>query len=294
MNKPVKILVLGATGQVGGAALDFLNDKSGIDVFGATRYDQKKEAIEKRGAVARVVDLDDSVSLDVALEGMDSLLLVTGYSVQMLHQSLRILDAAKRHDVQTVVHIGASESPTSEVAHWGWHRMIEAYIQRHGFQFTHLHPESFMQNLVSFGWLQEDTISNLLGKARWSWVDARDVGAMAGAALLAHESLVNRSVGLGYEAFSIPEIAEMLENEFNRRLQITPVAPDDFYRQAIAAGAEPVYMACVRDQLKLNREGRIPESDKTFEREFFAKIVGRPPSSLREYLSEHVGAPPLV
>ena len=287
MSKTTRILVIGATGQVGGAALDFLADKPGIDVFGTTRDLSKKSSIEAKGAVARELDLDDPASIQSAVEGIESLLLVTGYSVSMLHQSLRVIDAAKIAGVKHIVHIGASSSPTSDVAHWGWHRMIEAYIEQQGFIFTHLHPESFMQNLTGFGWLQESTISNLLGDARWSWVDARDVGAMAGAALLGDERLRNKSVSLGYDSASIQEIATKLREDFDVSVEMVDVAPDSFYEGAVSAGADPVYMACVREQLELNAQGRIPDADKTFDSGFFEKVVKRAPRKLRNFLSEY-------
>ena len=291
MSKSSQILVIGATGQVGGAALDFLADKSGIDVFGATRDLAKKPLVEAEGAVARQLDLDDPASIRAAVEGIDSLLLVTGYSVSMLHQSFRVIDAAKAAGVKHIVHVGASSSPTTDVAHWGWHRMVEAYIEQQGFTYTHLQPESFMQNLTGFGWLQETTIANLLGHARWSWIDARDVGAMAGAALLGDVRLRNKSVSLGYDAGSIQEIAMKLHHEFDIHVEVVDVAPDAFYEGAVSVGAEPVYMACVRDQLKLNAAGRIPGADKTFDAEFFEDVVRRAPRTLSDFLEEFASKP---
>ena len=294
MSKSSQILVIGATGQVGGAALDFLADKSGIDVFGATRDLVKKPLIEAKGAVARQLDLDDPASIRSAVEGIDALMLVTGYSVSMLHQSLRVIDAAKAAGVKHIVHVGASSSPTADVAHWGWHRMVEAYIEQQGFVYTHLHPESFLQNLTGFGWLQETSISNLLGDARRSWVDARDVGAMAGAALLGDERLRNRSVSLGYDAGSIQEIAMKLQHEFDIHVEVVDVAPEAFYDGTVSMGADPTYMACVRDQLKLNAAGRIPNADRTFDASFFEEVVQRAPRTLSDFLAEFASQPAIV
>ena len=64
----------------------------------------------------------------------------------MLRQSKRFLDTAKQQGVKHIVHIGASTAPTNEVAHWGWHQFIEAYIEKLSFSYTHLRPEAFMQN----------------------------------------------------------------------------------------------------------------------------------------------------
>ncbi|MEM7624168.1 MAG: NmrA family NAD(P)-binding protein [Planctomycetota bacterium] len=283
-----RILVFGATGQVGGAAIEYLAQNGEADLYGVTRSADRAPLIEARGAKARVIDIDDNQSVHEAVQGIDSLLLITGYTVEMLRQSIRVIDAAKAAGVKHVVHVGASGSPTAEVAHWDWHRMIEAYIERSGFTFVHLHPESFLQNLTGFGWLQPGVLLNLIGDARWSWVDASDVGAMAGAALLQHDALLNRSVPMGYDAASMSEIADRLRDQLGLELQLADTSPDAFYEAAVSSGAEPTYMACVRDQLKLSRNGEIPDVDLTFDSTLFREVTGHNPTTLHAFIEKEV------
>ena len=44
--------------------------------------------------------------------------------------------------------------------------MIEAYVEDQGFRFTHIRPEAFMQNVMTFGWLQSGALTNLIGDAQ--------------------------------------------------------------------------------------------------------------------------------
>ncbi|MEM6790739.1 MAG: NmrA family NAD(P)-binding protein [Myxococcota bacterium] len=286
--KRTNILVVGATGRVGGAALRFLVEAGGAEnlaLFGGTRRPESASALKDLGVTPVALDLDDTASVEAAVQGMDRLLLLTGYTVEMLRQSKRVLDAATRAGIDHVVHIGASGNPTSEVAHWGWHRMIEAYIETAGFTWTHLQPEAFMQNVTGFGWLHDGALTNLIGEARWCWVDAEDVGAFAGAALLDPRRWGGEVVRLGYDAATMAGVAKHVGGQIGRAVSLRPQSPHDFYQAAVASGADPVYMACVRDQFLMNARFAIPGTDETFDPERFASAVGRVPATWKDFVA---------
>ncbi|MEL7419126.1 MAG: NmrA family NAD(P)-binding protein, partial [Cyanobacteria bacterium J06555_3] len=158
-DKP-NILVLGATGKVGGEVVKQLQDNPDVNVVAATRSPEKVQDFQNQGIDSVILDLDNPATIAPALNNINRALLLTGYTVDMLRQSKRFLDAAKQTGVEQIVHIGASTAPTNEVAHWGWHQFIEAYIEKLGFSYVHLRPEAFMQNLFSFGWLNNGVVSN--------------------------------------------------------------------------------------------------------------------------------------
>ncbi|MEO1080325.1 MAG: NmrA family NAD(P)-binding protein [Pseudomonadota bacterium] len=286
------VLVIGATGTVGGAALSRLQElatKISLNPIAAVRSEEQRAAMRDRGIEARYLDLDNPASIAAALADVHGVLLLTGYSVDMLKQSKRVVDEAKRQRVDHIVHVGASGNPTAEVAHWGWHRMIEAYIEQQGLGFTHLQPEAYMQNVTSFGWLQEDHLVNLIGDATWSWVDARDVGKLAAACLARPEDHMGKTYRLGYEAESIPGLAARLGERKSRPLVTRPKDPDAFYREAVNAGADPAYMDCVRTQFHLNAAGAIQDSDAVFDAAEFAAITGTKPVSWDTFIDEQIG-----
>ena len=285
MADATRILVLGATGRVGGAALRHLTSAgTDLELLGGTRRPQAADELARFGVRPVALDLDDAASVEAAVQGVNALLLVTGYSVEMLRQSKRILDAARRAGVRHVVHVGASGHPTAEVAHWGWHRMVEAYIEQLGFTYTHLQPEAFMQNLTGFGWLKPGALTNLIGAARWSWVDAEDVGALAGAALLKPGLHAGRIYRLGYDQATMAELAEALARLAGTPVTLSEMDPAEFYEAAVASGADPAYMACVRDQFRMNAAFALPDVDTTFDPQPFIDAVGRAPARWPDYL----------
>jgi NAD(P)H dehydrogenase (quinone) len=69
----------------------------------------------------------------------------------MLVQSKSLIDAAKRNGVQHIVHLGAFTTDHDSYATvFAWHQMIEAYLRNSGVAWTNLHPNMFMQNLLTY------------------------------------------------------------------------------------------------------------------------------------------------
>ncbi len=287
MTAPPTILVLGATGKVGSETLRQLQLAGDTQVIAAARSPEKARFLQERGINTVILDLDQPETLEPALYGVDRALLLTGYSVEMLRQSKRFIDAAKIAGVQHLVHIGASGAPTNEVAHWGWHQYVEAYIEQKSFSYTHLRPEAFMQNILpaGFGWLQGQTLVHYVGDARWSWVDCNDLALVAAHALRAPERYAGQIVPLGYEARTFAEIAEILTEVTGRPFAAEARPPEEFLTNALAAGADPAYMTCVYTQFKLNGAGAIPQADATFDN--FEAIAGRQPVTWHEFARRH-------
>ncbi len=283
-NKP-NILVLGATGKVGGEVVSQLVNTEGVKVIAATRSPEKAQAFKNRGIESVVLDLDDPETIAPALKNIDRALLLTGYTVDMLRQSKRFLDTAKQTGVKHIVHIGASTAPTNEVAHWGWHQFIEAYIEKLGFSYTHLRPEAFMQNLFGFGWLNKGVITNYIGNARWSWIDCYDLAAVVVQTLLHPEKYAGQTIPLGYDAKTMDEVAHILTEVVEKSFRTEAHPPKEFLNNVLQEGMDGIYpnayMNCVYTQFELNVANKIPEADATFDN--FEAIVGRKPNTWKDF-----------
>ena len=65
----------------------------------------------------------------IALMGIDRLFLTTGYTVEMVHQSKTINDAAEDAGLQFIVHLGIFGNGRTTDPHFAWHEMVERYIE---------------------------------------------------------------------------------------------------------------------------------------------------------------------
>ena len=283
-----RILITGATGQVGSRTIDRLLKEKDVEIVAAVRSAQKAAAFQDRGIATVMLDLDDESTLLPALQGIHTLFVLTGYTVDMLKQSKALLDNAKKAGVEHVVHLGACGRDDTTVAHWGWHQFVERYIEWCGFSFTHLRPETFMQNLLSYGGektIKHGVVNAFVKDARLSWVDVDDVAEVAALSLAHPEVHGGQTYRMGYDAMSFGELAELMSAIVGQPFRYEPLPPEVFLEAMRNAGAEMAYMNCVYDHWKRYAAGTIPGADDTFGN--FPAITGRQPTKLADFVLRH-------
>ena len=283
-----RVLVTGATGQVGSRTIDRLLLEKNVQIVAAVRSATKAEPFTARGLPHVILDLDDEATHLPALQGIDRLFVVTGYTVDMLRQSKALLDNANKAGVHHVVHLGACGRDDTTVAHWAWHQLVERYVQWCGFSYTHLRPETFMQNVLSYGGkpaIGNGVVTAFVAGARLSWVDVDDVAQVAALALAHPDVHAGKTYRLGYDAVTFYELAELMTSIVGKPFRYEPLAPEVFLQSMIEAGAEMAYMSCVYDHWKRYAAGTIPGADDTFDN--FPDITGRQPTRWAAFIEKH-------
>jgi uncharacterized protein YbjT (DUF2867 family) len=97
-----RILITGATGQVGGKTIDFLISNTSIEIVAAVRT-VKSSSFTNKGIETVILDFDDESTHIPLLETLIVSFIITGYTVDML-QSKALLDNAKKAGVKHIVH----------------------------------------------------------------------------------------------------------------------------------------------------------------------------------------------
>ena len=283
-----KVLITGATGQVGSKTIDLLRPHGNVEIVAAVRSKEKAAPFSAKGIGSVVLDLDDERTHRPALEGIGRLFVVTGYTVDMLRQSKVLLDNAKKAGVSHVVHLGACGRDDTSVAHWAWHQLVERYIEWAGFSYTHLRPETFMQNMLSYGGqksIKNGVIKAFVEGARLSWVDVNDVAHVAALALARPDLHAGKTYRMGYDAVTFHEMAALMTSIVGQPFRYEPLPPEVFLRSMIEAGAEMAYMGCVYDHYKRYAAGTIPGADDTFDN--FPAITGKQPTKWVDFIQRH-------
>lgn len=285
------VLITGATGQIGGDTLRMLLTDDSITVVAAVRSEAKAEPFKAQGIRTVIMDFDKEETLAPALQGIDRALLVTGYTVDMLRQSKAFLDQAKKAGVQHVVHLGACGRDDTTIGHWAWHQLVERYIEWSGFSFTHLRPECFMQNLLSYDGTQavkSGVIEQYTGDTAFSWVDGEDVARVAAQTLLHPSKHAGQTYRLGYDIQSYGDVANIMTRVLGQPFRYNAQPPEVFLENMRAAGAEMAYMTCVHDNFKRMAEDSIPGVRDTFDN--FTAITGRQPVRWEDFVKKHKSA----
>ena len=236
-NSP-KILVTGATGNVGGELVKQLVTYN-VPFRAMVRHPKDVEALAQQGVEAVVADFNDEQSVAAALEGIDRAFLLTPSSEEAETQQKTFVELAARAGVKHIVKQSQwAADADSPVRFLRYHAAVEEKIQESGLAYTFLRPNLFMQGLLGFRdtIVQQDKFFAAVGEAKISAVDTRDIAAVA-AAVLTGEGHTGKIYNLtGPQALSHAEMAEELSAALGRPIQFVDVSPEAMHDTLLQVG----------------------------------------------------------
>ena len=234
------VLVTGATGQQGGAALRHLRER-GFPVRALTRdaHADKAQALAAAGVEVVQGDLDDRASLDRALDGAYGVFSVqtpAGEGVEgEARQGLALADAATAAGIRHVVYssVGGADRRTG-IPHFESKFSVEERIRALDLPHTILRPVFFMEN---FGWSRDailgGTLAQPLDPAKpLQMVAVDDIGAFAALAFAQPEQWLGRAVELAGDELIMPRAAEVFGRVIGRPVRYERI-PMDQVRQTM-------------------------------------------------------------
>ena len=283
-----RILVTAATGTIGSAAMQLLAEdaQSGrIALFGAARSVASADTLRAKGFTPTPLDYDRPETLRPALEGIDSVFLITGYTVDMLVHSKRLLDAAKAAGVRHVVHLGAHAPDDTIHAHFAWHQLIERAIESMGFAFTHLRPNFFMDTVWAGFRHRSDRLVHFVGDRRVSFVAAEDIAAVAAEALRDQQAHEGKAYPLAVEALTFAEVAALLSAATQRSVSYRPRPAAELLPALLKQGMDPVYAAGLAEAVAEIEAGAAPFADTVTD--CVEQVTGRAPVRWLDFVERH-------
>jgi uncharacterized protein YbjT (DUF2867 family) len=291
-TKP-RVLVLGSTGMTGAAIAAELDDASDrVEVVRVSRDPDSVERWRSEGRSAARLDLDDARTFPAALEGVDRLFVMTGYTVAMTHQTKTITDAAADAGVGHIVHLGIFGNGRSTDPHFAWHELVERYIEGSGVPWTHLHPHMFMENLLSVLVLRDGRLPWPAGDKPIGWVASEDLASVA-AKVLAEGPDVHGGRGyfMSTDLLNGVQAAAILSEALGRTVPADVMTPDDL-RTAVAQGLvttpsfmEENYARSSFEWFQQIFDGRMDDIAVTTTT--VEELLGRPPIHLAEWAVQH-------
>jgi NAD(P)H dehydrogenase (quinone) len=283
------ILVTGATGTVGRSVLQQLlpDHMAGrIKLKGTARSEANVSALTAIGVPSVSFDFDHPKTLRSALSGVDTVFLATGYSVDMLAHSKRLLDAARAERVGHIVHLGALAADDSPHAHFAWHRMIEHSIEAMGFSYTHLRPNFFIETVWKGFCYRPDRLIHFVANRNVSWISAEDIASVAAQALRAPEAHSGQVYPLAAERLSFPNLASLLTEVTGQSVNYVPRPAADLLPILLKQGMEPNYAAGLAEGMEALELGKMPDCDAVYDN--ISTLIGRPPVLWRDYAMAHL------
>jgi uncharacterized protein YbjT (DUF2867 family) len=285
VDLPQPVLVIGALGNVGSAVVQALSQQD-VPIRAA---DLDPAAIQKRfGNDMEAVRFDfySPESVDPVVRGIKQMFLMRPPQITDVKRLMfPLIDAAVTAGVEHVVFLSIiGIEHNRRVPHY----QVEQRLRTSGMKWTFLRASFFMQNLNTTHRAEirdRDEIFVPVGKGKTSFIDVRDLGAVAALALTqpGHE---NQAYDLtGPEALDYYQVADLFSQVLGRPITYRNPSLVNFVSRSLRHGT-PLPFALVMAWLyHQTRNGLSEQVTGEVER-----LLGRPPTSLRRYIEDYQDA----
>jgi len=278
------ILITGATGRIGGATLKQLT-RRGVPAR-ALVHNPEKAAGGGLGVETVIGDLAQPRSLEAALEGVTSALLVSPLNPRQVELQGNFIDAAKRAGRVHVVKIsGLGTGLDSPVRSGRWHAQTEKHLEDSGLPFTHLRPPFFMQNILRFvpTIRASGEFVGALNRGKVAMIDVEDIAAVAATVLTASGHAGEAYTVTGPEALSYRDVAEKLSWRLGRPVTYKNLPLEAMRERLLASGMPEWHVDVQVDFSTALGAGHASTVTDTVE-----AVTGKPPRTFEQFIREHM------
>ena len=241
----------------------------------------------KPGVTSTEGDFDDPASLRRALDGVDRAFLLTNSTERTQAQQIAFVEAAQAQRVGHLVYLSQlAADQQSPVRFLRYHGAVEAALTDSTLGWTFVRPNLILQAYIPFApAIAQGALQAPIGDAAVSVVDARDIAAVAAAALTEDGHVGKTYTVTGPAAASHAEIATELGDAIGRTVRFESIPPEAFLAALTGAGI-PRWQAegVLEDYAHYDRgeaSGVSPD---------VAQITGTSPRSLRDFAHDYSGA----
>ncbi|MCH8552273.1 MAG: NmrA family NAD(P)-binding protein [Natronospirillum sp.] len=282
----MKVLVTGATGNVGSAVLSSLQQRPEILPVAGVRQSEIGGASggALSGVACRTFDFEDPTTFDQALEGIDLVFLLRPPQISDIKRYFQpLIRRIKQLGIQQVVLLSVQNAEKSNVIP---HRKIEKLILEHGLDHIFLRPAYFMENLTTTLLPEihsKRSITLPSGKAEFNWVTVQDIGALAAEMISDFPRFRNQAYTVsGAENLSFSQVVERINRIAGTDITYRSVNPLRYYRIKRQEG-EPkgkVLVMLILHFLPVLQGP--PEVSKTYK-----EVMNTEPTSLEAFIEQH-------
>jgi uncharacterized protein YbjT (DUF2867 family) len=219
------VLVIGATGQQGGATARHLLERDRtVRALVRDPASPGANALQRAGANLVVGDLDDPSSLRTAMEGAHEVFLVLTMMagpkispegvVAEERRGKAVADLARESGIEHLVYSSLNgASACSGIPYYESKARIEEHIRALGLPATILRPVSFMDNFATYNRpvLEDGELVVSLAvrpELPMQLISVRDIGAFAAIAFDRPDQFVGRTVEIAGDVLTPPQIGE--------------------------------------------------------------------------------------
>lgn len=276
-----EILVMGAMGNVGTEVVRSLAEKS-IPIRAADLFPEKVRERFGRGVEAVRFDFSDPATFADTFNGIRKVFVMRPPQISNIKRDMvPALQAAKSAGVKHMVFLSLIGIENNKVVP---HYKVEQWILTSGLDYTFLRCSFFMQNLNTTHLAEirdRDEIFIPVGNAKTSFLDVRDIGAVAALALTENGHAKKAYDLTGSEALDYYKVAEMFSEVLGRKITYQNPSSMQFFRRQTQNNK--LMFALVTTWLYDNTRKGMAET-VTGE---VKRLLGKDPILMRNYIEDY-------
>jgi uncharacterized protein YbjT (DUF2867 family) len=278
------VILVTTAGKVGSETVRLLRLRD-VPVRVLVRDPAKAKLLAEEGAEVAVGDLGMPASLDEAMTGIKTVVLV---SPAVPAQELAVIASAVRAGAGHVVKATSKASADSPIARRRWQAEIEAGLAASGIPHTLLRSNAYMQNVLALAPAIAATSSfgSAAGRGRVGMVDARDVAAVAADVAASPPAHGGRTYWLtGPELISNYDVAAVLSRLLGRTISYQELTFEENKDAMIRAGVPAPIAEMNAQAFSLTADG-----DAEWVTGDVRSLLGRPAGSFEQFATDYAAA----
>ena len=270
------IAVTGASGQLGHLVIEHLKEKvPASTIVGLVR---KPEKAKDLGVQTRAADYTQPATLEAALEGVDTLLLISSSETgQRVAQHANVIAAAKKTGVKRIVYTSLLHADRSPLNLAPEHIQTEADLKASGIVYTILRNSWYTENYTGSipAALANGVFYGSAGNAKICSAP-RDDYAEAAAVVLTGEGHEGKTYELaGDEAYTLTDLAAEISRQTGKDIPYKDIPEAEYAAALKNAGLPEGFAAALASWDVAASEGALFDDSHQLSR-----LLGRPTTPL--------------
>ncbi|MFC6171859.1 NmrA family NAD(P)-binding protein [Loigolactobacillus jiayinensis] len=280
-----KILVLGGTGNIGFPLITELAKSDNVTIIAGVHQPTTEAAKfqDFKNVTVSKFDFLDAGTFAGVLAGVDRVFFVRPPQLAKPKVDMfPFLDQVKASQVKHIVFvslIGVEKNPMTP------HHKIEQQILKLGIPHTFIRPSFFMQNLNTTHLVDirdHHTLFVPAGHSKTSFIDTRDIGAVAAKCLLSTEYINTELEITGEKALTYTEIAGIMSKILGTAIDYSQPSLLRFRKTMLKRGLKKEYVNVMVMLYLITQLGNANKTTTTLE-----QVLGRPATSFEQYVTDY-------